>query len=269
MQFIFAIAAGLLFATIAQGTASAQTELCAVTATVDPIGAHGALAASYVATLYASSAKTVSGTLTFRSGDDWYSAPFSSQGLTATRVHFQRNSFGYDGNRFASQPIYVQFPDDVRLDLAYVSQVDGASCNPDTSDHIIGVGKTGNFAVEPVHKALSVLPSGATTQAATKTPAPGPLSCAAPFSHAFVADVTPPNYPESEKPLGAQSAMTIVALALDARGKMTDSWIWGSSGAAAFDNAALRSVRSATFVPEVAFCQNVPSVYLFQAEFEP
>ena len=50
-------------------------------------------------------------------------------------------------------------------------------------------------------------------------------------------------------------------------GTLQDVWVWKSAGLTAFDQAAITSFETSQFVPQRAFCQTIPSIYLFRAEF--
>jgi TonB family protein len=83
-----------------------------------------------------------------------------------------------------------------------------------------------------------------------------------------VKKAAPPDYPRSERTRRA-NGLSIVEVAVNAAGTVTDAWTFLSSGSSAFDGVALASAEASTFTPGTAFCQPAGGLYLFNAEFEP
>jgi TonB family protein len=97
---------------------------------------------------------------------------------------------------------------------------------------------------------------------------PGNTARAHPFTDPQVKKAVAPEYPRSERARRTH-ALSIIEVALNAAGTVTDAWTFLSSGSAAFDGAAVASAGASTFTPGTAFCEPTGGLYLFNAEFEP
>jgi TonB family protein len=106
--------------------------------------------------------------------------------------------------------------------------------------------------------------SDATTDTSTTGPA-----CANPNREASVIDPMVPNYPDSARDLGLGTVSVLVQVTIDAKGRLVDARVYGSSNNAAIDQAALRAARASTYAPRIANCAPVDGTYLFHADFEP
>ena len=100
---------------------------------------------------------------------------------------------------------------------------------------------------------------------ATPTPTPKPV-CAQPHVAASVVRTADPGYPELPKEQGV-TGIVKVRVTLSDTGDVVAADVYGTSGNAQLDNAALAAAKASTYAPEIEDCRKIPGQYLFRAEF--
>jgi TonB family protein len=262
--------------------ALATTEYCPAHAgAFHPIDGPGP-ATLYAFALDAQSARSVQGSVLVATSGGWYRVKFPLTALIS-RTYSYSGKFGdLSRNAFDSDAIYVRFPSALDISTAYVSEAQTSG------EHDFGWDSKGNFACLPQSGFFDENPrnfnglvlsnprtdlttpprNSAAIITAESVPAPGDIACPKPFTNPAVKRAVSPDYPRSERTRRTYG-LSIVELALNAAGTVTDAWTFLSSGSAAFDGAALQSAESSTFTPGLAFCKPTGGLYLFNAEFEP
>lgn len=282
----------LLIAAVAAGIslwldtrAQALTELCPATASQLNVldGASGAKAGTtFSYELVALSAETVSGTLSIQTDDGWYQVPFGPVALTGHKESYTMGQASFVRENMFSDPLYLRFPKTVKPSRVFISSIttdDTAFAWPTKTeleceaggDAFLfaspAAGKSADGDVGPVHAAL-LAPPGASTPVglATKTTAFDALGCAMPFKSASATGAVAPDFPRAGmgSPLPVK---VLVAVAIDANGKVTDDWLVAPAPFVAFNNSAIRAAEQTTYAPAISRCRPVPGVYLFHAEF--
>ncbi|MGB6987116.1 MAG: TonB family protein [Candidatus Aquilonibacter sp.] len=272
----------LLLGSACGARALATTEYCPAHAgAFHPIDGPGP-ATLYAFALNAQSARSVQGTVLIATSGGWYRMKFPLTPLVA-RTYSYSGKFGdLSRNAFDSDAIYVRFPSPVDISTAYVSgaQTSGErDFGWDSKGDFACLPQSGFFDEKPRNFSGLVLSNPRTDLTtpprnpaaiitAESVPAPGDTSCPEPFTNPAVKRAVSPDYPRSERTRRTHG-LSIVEVALNAAGTVTDAWTFLSSGSAAFDGAALQSAESSTFTPGLAFCKPTGGLYLFNAEFEP
>lgn len=236
----------------------------------------------YAFALSAQSARSVRGTVMIATSAGWYRVKFPLTPLVL-RTYSYTGKFGdLSRSAFDSDALYVRFPSAVAISTAYVSEAQTSG------EHDFGWDSKGDFTCLPqagffdeslrqfngmVPKSArtdltSAPANGAAILIAESVPSPDNTSCAHPFTNPTVKNAVSPDYPRSERTRRTYG-LSIVELALNAAGTVTDAWTFLSSGSAGFDGAALLGAQSSTFTPGLAFCQPTGGFYLFNVEYEP
>ncbi len=256
--------------------AHAMTEFCPASLTIKPVGAiaENQPSATYGFILKASGPRNVIATLTFDTDRGWFS-------VTTPAVALVEKVYRYDiGYRTAvrsdwnSPLMYVKFPSPVHLTNAWVSTANAQACSPSLV-HVKPVNDPDSptvhlFRDKLVTKdadQLTALPSSASIiLSAAKTAPAYSATCATPFREAEMIRPIPPD-PGNASHFTSTSGMSIVKVAIDPNGSLSDSWIWLSSGETAFDNALLWSAQHTQYKNAIAYCRPVPARYLIGLTF--
>ncbi len=283
LQRALVVVAGCLLLLAACGArALATTEYCPAHAgAFHPIDGPGP-ATLYAFALNAQSARSVRGTVLVATSGGWYRVTFPLTPLVS-RTYSYSGKFGdLSRSAFDSDAIYVRFPSAVDISTVYVSEAQTSG------EHDFGWDSKGDFTCLPQAGFFDEKPpnfsglvlnnprtdlttpprNSASIVTAESAPAPGDTACQKPFTNPGVKKAVSPDYPRSERTRRSYG-LSIVEVALNAAGTVTDAWTFLSSGSAAFDGAALASAESSTFTPGLAFCKPTGGLYLFNAEFEP
>jgi TonB family protein len=262
--------------------ALALTEYCSAHAgAFYPLDGPGP-ATLYAFALDAQSARSVQGTVMIATSAGWYQVKFPRTPLVARTYSYSGKFGNLSRTAFDSAALYVRFPSAVDISTAYVSEAQTfgeADFGWDSKGEFTCLAQAGFFDAKPhsfnglvlndPRTDLTTAPaSGAAVLVAKPAQSPGDTSCAHPFSNPAVKKAVMPDYPRSERTRRTYG-LSIVELALNAAGTVTDAWTFLSSGSAAFDGAALASAEASTFDAGTAFCKPTGGLYLFNAEFEP
>lgn len=112
-------------------------------------------------------------------------------------------------------------------------------------------------------------PPPAALATATDNPFPN-AKCDHPFTAARVWNAIRPDFPDFVRNMGLSQAVTsVVYVAVDPNGKLSDAWLFGSSGYPALDKAAITAAKRSSYTAAKSYCRSVGGVYLFRADFEP
>lgn len=279
---------------LSDARARALTEICPAQLEISAVPASGQ-ATTEPATLFgfaltAMGPRSVSGKLAFDTSAGWFTADVPSVVLAEKDRHYTSILGRWNIPSWVSPVMYVQFPKPVTLNHSWLFSAAAKS------DGDFGWEKSGTFVCPPPpgplaifgRKAISITTSrlaGASrtfempaldprdVDALSATPQPGaskltakyttPLetaTCAKPFADAVTTMLVSPAYPENLRSSGASRQIGI-GVAIDANGKLADSWIWAPSGLAAFDQAALASAQFQRYTGAVSYCRPVPALY--------
>ena len=263
---------------------------------MQPVGVgatDGLPAAVHSLVLSALSSRTVSGTIVVHTADEWYTLRFTNVTLSRYDEKWQDTYASFSTTEFLSPVLYVRFPKPVSVQSVFVNEAStsgetafgwdakgNVTCTGGSDISIIALGAGAIISgtmekskstsdlqrLNPIPSSRNAPPDGTPTLTPALTSAPGLTDCAAPFAEATVTRPYPPSFPAGSR---GESGESYVQVAIGADGKLVDAWIWGPSGDRAFDLATLQSARHSEYAPARAFCQNVPGMYRFRAEFRP
>lgn len=266
-----ALIVGVAFAAMAFtcGRADALAEFCP--ATVLPQFDRVA-PATYEFHLAAMSSRTVTGFVRLQTSKGWYNAVFQN-----VKLQQQPQRYLHDGNAmvlndYISDPQYVQLPADAPIIYGYVSQASA------TGDTLLGWDQEGTVTCAPTGKQAKNAPKHSFDLSPPKTAplqahpidSPFAAACKKPFTPIVITHLQPVEIPALLSSMTYSALPTgesIVAVALDRDGKVLDTWLWASSGVDAYDKTTLKAARETTYEPPHAFCETIPSYYLFRVSF--
>lgn len=269
---------------LVHATARAEVEYCPAAVTMNPIGvADNEPSTTYSVLLAGESARVVTGDVAMHTSDgNWFTAHFANVPLTAYKEQWQTGFGGFVRTDYVSPTLYVKFPQPVSIASDFVSD---AQATDETvfgwsAKGVVACPGKGDKKPKPASKgaphlmnpvAQMKLPPTSTSQIlpTAVAAAPGPTDCDVPFRDAASIAVAQAEYPRGDVPMDGNPYHTsLVAVALNSKGRIDDAWIWGTSGDRFMDGAALRAARLSTYRPARAFCSNVPGIYLFHVDFE-
>jgi len=266
---------------LTQASARAEIEFCPAGLNgLHPLqAAKGEPAALFSYTLTALGPRTVTGQLAVQTDRGWFTAPVPSSLLTRHESHYVSRLQDFTRVDFVSPLLYVQFPEAIKIQNVWIRSAraigDGefgweaqgtVPCNPP------GEARSVTFAPIPDLKVSSktsidytVLPAPGSIvpQAVASTPLES-TDCPKPFVSATTVHVVSPEYPYA---FSRPSGVSIIAVAIEGNGTLRDAWVWGSSGDAGYDAAALASAARTTYSGATAFCRPVAQTFLFRARF--
>jgi TonB family protein len=288
----FALSCGFFATTVDR--ARALTEICPAQVEVAAVSsaAHKDMGPATIFGFALTSAgpRSVSGRLAFDTSAGWFTVDVPSVALTEKNRHYNAMLGHWSIPSWVSPVMYVQFPTSVTLNHSWLYS---ASAKDDGD---FGWEKSGTFICPPPpgpqavfgNKTISIAISrllGAThhferpsidlrdVDALAATPPPGatkfaakystPLetaACAKPFADAVITMSIAPDYPAILQSSRA-SRMVGIGVAINADGKLADSWIWAPSGLEAFDQSALSAAQSQSYSGAVSYCRPVPALY--------
>jgi len=94
-------------------------------------------------------------------------------------------------------------------------------------------------------------------------------TCAMPNAAATVVHAAAADYPASARDLGIGPVTILVAVTIDANGKLVDAHILRSSNNMALDQTALRAARNSSYSPTIVNCQATTGSYIFRVAMDP
>lgn len=281
MRGLFFLGALALFEiVVGQTRASAQVEFCPAAVTMAPVASQPG---AYGVVLSAGSQRSVWGTIVAKTTAGWYWIAFNNLQLTSRAESYGIGSAQFTRFEFESPTLFVRLPNNARVIWAYVNgaRAEGdaeygwvgkglVSCQSPEDRRVLRADGPSNETLSDIAQPLTprVIPTSIPLDAKTLVvklgEAPGPITCATPFTDATITQLQTAPYPLNGR---GRRGRVIVAVAIDATGKVLDAWTWGSSGVNAFDAVANNAARNTVFTPKRAFCQSVPSVNYLISDF--
>lgn len=273
--------------------ASAMAEFCPATLHYERVGAQSAKDEPgdlYGFNLSALGPRTITAaTLAFDTSGGWYTLSVPPVALGEKDRHYSGAGVRFVRRDYVSAKLYVRFPQAVNIDRAWVFTANAQNDGP------FGWQAQGNVACDPPGA-----PSPAQATRFPKRPAPfytlaqadtdgltevpvsssvilaaarsKPLensTCADAFREATVKTQAVPQYPDVMRGQVSMPATVSVEVAIKSDGSLADAWVWGPSGFAAFDDAALRAAKLSTYQGARSYCRAVPGAYFFRVNFDP
>ena len=112
-------------------------------------------------------------------------------------------------------------------------------------------------------------PATAAPPPAAPSPSPSPTkpACANPKADATATQKVTPDMPEVARQMGATGTAQI-KVTLDAKGNVTATSIYKSTGNRALDQAALQAAQQSKYSPDIRDCVGVAGSYLYVVTFE-
>ena len=285
--FVFVLAALTLCEKL---PALAITEYCPAGASLRAVDDIGGRHQEYAFRLDAHTARSVTGALDIVTKEgDWYQVPFEGVELKRYLEHYTwRNGVTFERVQYQSDPLFVRFPKPINIDAYAVAraQTTGELGLGWDSKGLVDCGRavqtppnatspsTPNPQIESVHDdnplpLPSLAPAGVQYVVAqpTSSPNPGRTDCATPFANARVKHAVSPNWPDGLVVEKGFAATTLVEVAIGSSGEIDDAWIYAPSGVAVLDDAAVAGARVSTYAPRLQYCEPIPSVYIYKADF--
>ncbi|HET6894363.1 MAG TPA: hypothetical protein VFH72_03175 [Candidatus Baltobacteraceae bacterium] len=236
-------------------------------------------------------------TLAFDTDKGWFTVDVPAVTLVEKDRHYTGPSSTFTLQDYVSPIFYVRFPHAASVTHGWVHT---AATQGDTQ---FGWDKQGTVQCDPVRQQPHVIATAAFNHAPSKTsdggknslytldardqdalsavPRPTSLiltaepaspladaSCTEAFQSAFVSAAARPAYPQLMSGFPAE-ATTTVELAIDAGGNLADAWVWGPTGQAPFDQAALQAAEHSGYTGGQAYCKPAAGYYFFRVTFDP
>lgn len=276
-----------LFA-LAHRPALAMTELCPARLSIEPVQNRTAVDSStFGFMLDALGPRTLASVrLAFDTTAGWYTLTLPTTTLVEKDRHYNGPAISYTRHDWVTPVMYVEFSTPLAVSHAWVYETNVHEdpifgweakgtilCPPPPAPSAEQLKKRSGPVMSRIDQkddnGLSD-PPGRTSVVFHATPsiALGSANCPEPFREAEVSSQARPEWPgllAAEGWTGA--AMSNIAVALQPDGSMRDEWIWGPSGFDAFDNSALKAAKVSQYKGARAYCQPVPSIYLFRVTF--
>lgn len=273
-----------LFA-LAHRPASAMVEYCPATLSYEHVNSS-----TFGLILNALGPRTLtSTTLAFDTSAGWYIANLPATTLVEKDRHYRGPAMNYIRHDWVTPVIYVWFPAKLTILHAWVYEtaVQGdpmfgwdekgqilcappPAPSPEQLKHDEKPHHPIMYGLDPNDDdRLSDPPSSTSLilHATSSTPLER-ADCSEPFREAEVSSQARPEIPgllAAEGWTGVASSNIAVAVQPD--GSLRDEWIWGPSGLALFDGSAMKAAKMSQYTGARAYCQPVPSVYLFRVTF--
>ncbi|MBV8491604.1 MAG: hypothetical protein JO199_13845 [Candidatus Eremiobacteraeota bacterium] len=253
--------------------ARAATEYCP--ATLAPLDSGAVPSRSFAYRLEASSRRSVQATLIADTDRGWFS--WKSGRIALSTAFFQASGAGTTGGNLVavSPELAVYFPSAVSVRRAWVTSAQAFG------DEVFGWDADGNVRCDapdfenayPGDVVVQTLApeAVATRPQAWAKPARAPFtqpSCDRPFAGVRLTHAAEPNVPPDALGSFARHAFFArVAVAVDALGKVTETWTVSGSGFPALDRAAERAAAASTYAPAISYCRNTRGLIYLQASF--
>ena len=257
--------------------ARATAEFCPARLTMRPIDGDAATGSRMFGfDLSAQGPRTVTAMLAFDTDAGWFTAAVPPVAIGEKDRHYTSPWADFMRRDFVSAKMYLQFPAAVKVRRAWVYAAQAADDDFGwTAQGQVKCSASAAIAVPPnVTEPPPTLdpkdsdrlndppPANAKPLIAVKSAALGRTNCGQPFSDAAVTTQTSPDYPRVlsvHAPGGAAGGTSIIQVAINADGTLSDAWIWGTSGFSALDNAALDAAKHSGYRSAIAYCEPVPA----------
>ena len=271
--------------------AFAVVEFCPATLAIQAVNSSAGTPQAEAAALYGFDLSAMGprilqkATLALDTGAGWFAVTVPLTTIAEKDRHYSGPSATFVHKDWVSPTMYVRFPSAVTIAHSWVYDAKVRADGP------YGWEAKGDFQCRPnparspaqklpdfqnpivldpkdEDRLSSPPPSGATILDGAPSPALGSTSCAEPFREATVIQQMQPLFPVGMMSFDVEGVSTI-EVALDADGSLVDAWVWGPSGYPAYDASALAAATSSKYKNGRAYCQDVPSRYLFRVTFKP
>jgi len=273
MRQLCLIALGCTLFALSTARASAITEFCPAELHIRAVGATSKTQSNslYGVALSALNARTATATLAFDTDAGWFTAAVPPIQLAEKHHSFVIGSHPFTRSDWVSAVTYVRFPSSVRIKNSWVSSANGQTCFPSVpapkdEESLNTRGIRLDWADETQ---LGTPPD--TTAVVISAQKSAPLyatTCKSPFRDGSMTATAPlqlPAYPKVPDML----SVVVVEVVINSDGSLGDAYVWGPSGDFALDSSALRAARLSKYENAIAYCQPVPSRYLFVIESSP
>lgn len=251
--------------------AKAVTEFCPASLAIKPVGvaSEGRPATLYGIMLKAPGARDLIATLTFDTDKGWFSTTTPAVALVEKQYHYGTAYWTATRSDWNSPLMYVKFSSPVHVTNAWVSIGNAQACLPspvhakpvnEPNSQTLILPRDKLVSKDADQLSTSPLP-GSVILTATSTAPVYRSACADPFSEGRV--TRPAMFdPGNTAHFNTSSGFSIVEVAIDRDGSVS-AWIWLSSGETGVDTALLWSAQHSEYKNAVAYCQPVPSLYLY------
>lgn len=293
-RVVLALALACCVIALATARAQALTEICPAQLEVAAVSSAGQTkmgpATVFGFALTAAGPRSVSGILAFDTSAGWFTANVPSVALAEKDRRYNGMLGRWSIPSWVSPVMYVQFPTRVTLNHSWLYSASAKNsgafgwekagtfiCPPPPGPQAVFGNKTISRAISrllgatrslqsptidprDVDALSAIPPPGASTFAARHSTPLETATCAKPFADAVTTMSVAPEYPAILQSSGA-SRLIGIGIAIDAEGKLADSWIWAPSDLAAFDQAAPSSAQDQQYTGAVSYCRPVPALY--------
>jgi TonB family protein len=236
--------------------------------------------------LTAQGPRSVTAILAFDTNVGWYTAALPTVAIDEKDRHYTSPWADFVRRDFVSPKMYLQFPAAVNIKhvWVYTAQATGddfgwAAKGQVTCAASADAAVLPNIAERPPildPKDSDRLTDAPPPDAKRIVPVPsaplGQTNCGQPFADATVTTPGTPDYPtvmSVRAPDGHAAGTSVIQVAINPNGTLSDAWVWGTSGFSALDNAALDAAKRSGYRGAIAYCQPVPGMYLFKVTFSP
>lgn len=194
---------------------------------------------------------------------------------------FGRETFSFRSGY--STPLYVRFPVSVHVDRAFAPTIStddttfswpvkaGLGCDDvEQVSMLLPMRLATGASIIPIQPHVALLKSSGRSDSiglAAKTSAFENRGCPAPFVGVSGSKNIGLDFPSTSRDNDASTVSIMVAVIVDAKGKVADDGLLLSSGNEALDRAAERVAEQSTYTPAISRCKPVPSAIFFRADF--
>ncbi len=292
-SFLHAVILIFIAVALCAGRAQAVAEFCPATllgfhAITDP--GTGNASRTYGYKIGALGKRTVNGLIAIETDKGWFTAPFAKLSFYSETRSFAPGRLSFDLTMFTAPTQFVTFPQNVIVRSMWVTQAsatgDGAfgwqargstPCDPPVSvvpTGFEGVWSEPDSIEHPPTTFVSPFAKPSVAAVATPVDAPVGLGCEHPFVGASIVAPAKGVWPDTIGPAyKGDASLLYYAVALDARGRVTDVSPWGGvpeddrDVADVLAYAEVAAARKTTYAPAIALCRPVPSIYFFRYDW--
>ncbi|MHB8151607.1 MAG: TonB family protein, partial [Bacillati bacterium] len=234
--------------------------------------------------------RAVDGALDVQAKEGWFQIPFPKVVLAPRELAYADAYASWTHRAFLSPVLYARFAHAIHIERVWVGEVraypalgGGAgwaaegrvACQPTTlavvsnAHNVPEIAQQSPLRKGPHYRRLTRRPqTGDTVVAGQSTAALEKTHCRISFRPAKALKAVVPRFPMGYRNMSAP-LLVLVRVSIDHTGKLLGTSVWGSSGVAAFDDAAVDAARASRYQPGTAFCRPVAGSYLFVSQFLP
>ena len=262
--------------------AAAPGQYCAVSL-ADVVPVHPQVAAQGVIgtdtmfgyRLRGDSPGTVSGRLRIYSARRTFSLDFANVELNPVQHDVDAKNLHYA--TYDSEPLYFSFLEPVAVEAAWVSRATASSAPAEVCSAVPVVapfvpaspGAIQSW-VDPDNGELGARMRERAPPAAPFVTYEGNIDiggCHTVFEPARMTKLTPPVFPKDLNTSSTRRGDSIVKVAVDKKGIVTNTALYASSGYKIWDGASGLAARTATYTPASLLCVPLPGYFLFESAF--